>query len=128
MSRGPWHVAVLMGGWSAEREVSLMSGNGVADALESRGHKVTRIDMDRDVAQRLAEAHHLWWEEGSRAGGVGQVGDAQMARLCMPPGCTRRVPSSHRAWWIALTELSGRLQTSGAWRKTRGEGAEIMAA
>ncbi|MBA4753162.1 MAG: D-alanine--D-alanine ligase, partial [Sphingopyxis sp.] len=56
MSRGPWHVAVLMGGWSAEREVSLMSGNGVADALESRGHRVTRIDMDRDVALRLAEA------------------------------------------------------------------------
>jgi D-alanine-D-alanine ligase-like ATP-grasp enzyme len=44
------HVAVLMGGWSAEREVSLMSGNGVADALESRGHRVTRIDMDRNVA------------------------------------------------------------------------------
>jgi D-alanine-D-alanine ligase len=50
------HVAVLMGGWSAEREVSLTSGNGVADALESRGHRVTRIDMDRDVARRLAEA------------------------------------------------------------------------
>ncbi len=49
------HVAVLMGGWSAEREVSLMSGNGVADALESLGHKVTRIDMDRDVAVKLAE-------------------------------------------------------------------------
>ena len=50
------YVAVLMGGWSSERSVSLMSGNGVADALESRGHKVTRIDMDRDVAARLAEA------------------------------------------------------------------------
>ncbi|MGZ8283610.1 MAG: D-alanine--D-alanine ligase [Allosphingosinicella sp.] len=49
------HIAVLMGGWSAEREVSLTSGNGVADALESRGHRVTRIDMDRDVAGRLAE-------------------------------------------------------------------------
>lgn len=56
MSRGPWHVAVLMGGWSAERPVSLMSGEGVAKALESRGHKVTRIDMDRDVAMRLNEA------------------------------------------------------------------------
>ena len=56
MSRGPWHVAVLMGGWSAERSVSLSSGEGVAKALESRGHKVTRIDMGRDVAQRLAEA------------------------------------------------------------------------
>jgi len=50
------HVAVLMGGWSSERPVSLMSGEGVAKALEARGHKVTRIDMDRDVALRLSEA------------------------------------------------------------------------
>jgi len=45
-----------MGGWSAEREVSLMSGAGIADALESLGHRVTRIDMGRDVALRIAEA------------------------------------------------------------------------
>ena len=45
-----------MGGWSSERSVSLMSGNGVADALEARGHRVSRIDMGRDVALRLAEA------------------------------------------------------------------------
>jgi len=44
------HVAVLMGGWSAEREVSLTSGKGVADALEKNGHKVSRVDMDRNVA------------------------------------------------------------------------------
>ena len=50
------HVAVLMGGWAAEREVSLMSGTGVADALEARGHRVTRIDMGHDVAARIAEA------------------------------------------------------------------------
>jgi D-alanine-D-alanine ligase len=49
------HVAVLMGGWSSEREVSLTSGAGVAEALESRGHQVSRIDMGRDVAQLLAE-------------------------------------------------------------------------
>lgn len=49
------HIAVLMGGWSAEREVSLMSGSGVADALEGLGHKVTRVDMDRNVAKTLAE-------------------------------------------------------------------------
>src|SRR4051812_47938932 len=49
------HVAVLMGGWSAERDVSLVTGNGVADALESRGHRVTRIDMDRNVAATLAD-------------------------------------------------------------------------
>jgi D-alanine-D-alanine ligase len=50
------HVAVLMGGWSAEREVSLVSGEGAAKACESLGHRVTRIDMDRDVALRLHEA------------------------------------------------------------------------
>ncbi|MBK8373503.1 D-alanine--D-alanine ligase [Sphingorhabdus sp.] len=48
------HVAVLMGGWSNERPVSLMSGNGVADALERVGYKVSRVDMDRNVAQVLA--------------------------------------------------------------------------
>jgi D-alanine-D-alanine ligase len=50
------HVAVLMGGWSAERDVSLVTGAGVADALERKGYRVTRIDMDRDIAARLAEA------------------------------------------------------------------------
>ncbi len=50
------HVAVLMGGPANEREVSLMSGKGVVEALESRGHQVTAIDMDRDVALRIAEA------------------------------------------------------------------------
>ena len=55
MSLQKLHVAVLMGGWSSERPVSLMSGEGVAKALEARGHKVTRIDMDRDVALRLSE-------------------------------------------------------------------------
>ncbi|AWW74005.1 D-alanine--D-alanine ligase [Erythrobacter sp. KY5] len=51
----PLHVAVLMGGWANEREVSLMSGAGVSDALEMNGHRVTQIDMGRDVAQRIAE-------------------------------------------------------------------------
>ena len=50
------HVAVLMGGWSSERSVSLTSGAGIADALEARGHRVTRLDMERDVAARIAEA------------------------------------------------------------------------
>jgi D-alanine-D-alanine ligase len=45
-----------MGGWANERPVSLMSGEGVAKALEERGHRVTRIDMDREVAARIAEA------------------------------------------------------------------------
>lgn len=54
-ARRSLHIAVLMGGWSSEREVSLSSGAGIADALESLGHRVSRIDMDRDVAVRLSE-------------------------------------------------------------------------
>jgi D-alanine-D-alanine ligase len=50
------HVAVLMGGWSAEREVSLRSGAACADALERQGFRVTRIDVDRDVADALKAA------------------------------------------------------------------------
>ncbi|TFF20707.1 D-alanine--D-alanine ligase [Jiella endophytica] len=49
------HVAVLMGGFSSERPVSLSSGNACADALEAVGHTVTRLDVGRDVAARLAE-------------------------------------------------------------------------
>jgi len=50
------HVVVLMGGWGSEREVSLTSGKGVADALRERGwSNVTELDMDRNVAARLTE-------------------------------------------------------------------------
>ncbi|WP_319775575.1 D-alanine--D-alanine ligase [Breoghania sp.] len=49
------HVAVLMGGWSSERPVSLTSGNACADALEERGYRVSRVDVDRDIAKVLAE-------------------------------------------------------------------------
>ena len=50
------HVVVLMGGWSSEREVSLMSGKGVAQALRERGWShVTEVDMDRNVARVLEE-------------------------------------------------------------------------
>ena len=49
-------VAVLMGGWSAERDVSLTSGRGIAAACRSLGHDVIEIDMDRNVAERLKAA------------------------------------------------------------------------
>ena len=47
------HVAVLMGGWSAEREVSLRSGEGCARALEGAGYRVSRVDVGRDIADVL---------------------------------------------------------------------------
>lgn len=49
------HVAVLMGGWSSERPVSLNSGKACADALEGAGYRVTRIDVDREIAGLLAD-------------------------------------------------------------------------
>ena len=67
------HVAVLLGGLSAEREVSLVSGNACADALERLGAKVSRVDAGRDIAARLTELkpdvvfnalHGAWGEDG----------------------------------------------------------------
>src|SRR5918998_577437 len=49
------HVAVLMGGWSSEREVSLSSGRACCKALDEQGYKVTPIDMALDIAVVLPE-------------------------------------------------------------------------
>jgi D-alanine-D-alanine ligase len=48
------HIAVLMGGWSAEREVSLASGRAVGAALSALGYKVTAIDVQPNLAEQLA--------------------------------------------------------------------------
>jgi D-alanine-D-alanine ligase len=67
------HVAVLLGGLSAEREVSLNSGKACADALEAEGYRVTRLDVGKDLAKRLREInpdvcfnalHGRWGEDG----------------------------------------------------------------
>ncbi|ABD88843.1 D-alanine--D-alanine ligase [Rhodopseudomonas palustris] len=47
------HVAVLLGGWSSEREVSLRSGKACADALERCGYQVTRVDVQRNIGTVL---------------------------------------------------------------------------
>ena len=49
------HVAVLMGGFSSERPVSLASGAPCADALEGAGYRVTRVDVDHDIARVLGD-------------------------------------------------------------------------
>ncbi|MDB5447189.1 MAG: ddlB [Phenylobacterium sp.] len=67
------HVAVLLGGLSSEREVSLVSGRECADALERLGAKVSRVDAGRDLAQVLSALkpdvcfnalHGAWGEDG----------------------------------------------------------------
>lgn len=73
MTRKYEHVAVLLGGLSAEREVSLNSGKACADALEGEGYKVTRIDVGVDLAEQLGRVkpdvcfnalHGRWGEDG----------------------------------------------------------------
>lgn len=70
---GEKHVAVLKGGWSAEREVSLVSGKGCADALRKHGYRVTEIDAGRDLADQILRVkpdvcfnalHGQWGEDG----------------------------------------------------------------
>jgi D-alanine-D-alanine ligase len=70
------HVAVLMGGWSAEREVSLSSGEACADALRRAGFQVTPIDVKRNIAHVLSDLrpdvvfnglHGKWGEDGCMA-------------------------------------------------------------
>ena len=67
------HVAVLLGGLSAEREVSLNSGKACANALEGEGFKVSRIDVSADLAEQLGKVkpdvcfnalHGRWGEDG----------------------------------------------------------------
>jgi D-alanine-D-alanine ligase len=67
------HVAVLLGGLSPERDVSLVTGKACADALQRSGFKVTRLDAGRDLAQVLTKLkpdvcfnalHGVWGEDG----------------------------------------------------------------
>ncbi len=49
-------VAVLMGGWSAEREISLLSGKAVLKALQAQGIDAHAVDVDHDIAAVMSEA------------------------------------------------------------------------
>ncbi len=51
------HVAVLMGGWSAEREISLVSGATVSNTLTEAGYRVTTIDVQRDMGALLTRLY-----------------------------------------------------------------------
>ena len=71
------HVAVLMGGWSAERDVSLVTGRECATALSQEGYRVTEVDVTRDVTRILKELnpdvafnalHGPWGEDGKIQG------------------------------------------------------------
>jgi D-alanine-D-alanine ligase len=61
------HVAVLMGGWSSERPVSLASGKECADGLEQAGYRVTRVDVARDVGEVLSKPRPRFREVDTEA-------------------------------------------------------------
>lgn len=67
------HIAVIKGGWSPERDVSLVSGRDCAEALRGEGFEVTEIDAGRDLAEQLLKVkpdavfnalHGRWGEDG----------------------------------------------------------------
>ncbi|MDG1707176.1 MAG: D-alanine--D-alanine ligase, partial [Emcibacteraceae bacterium] len=67
------HVAVLKGGWSNEREVSLVSGAAIADGLREAGYQVTEVDVQKDIHEVLKKLspeavfnglHGTWGEDG----------------------------------------------------------------
>ena len=77
------HVAVIMGGWSAEREVSLVTGEAVSNALHALGYRVTDIDATPDLAADLANVkpdivfnalHGRWGEDGCVQGLLEMLG------------------------------------------------------
>ncbi|HSR24532.1 MAG TPA: D-alanine--D-alanine ligase [Candidatus Eisenbacteria bacterium] len=100
------NIAVLQGGRSAEREVSLRSGAQVAAALRGRGHRGEQVDLDRDVWDRLRDGaydcvfialHGRRGEDGTVQGmlellGVPYTGSGVLASaLCIDKARTNRL-------------------------------------
>ncbi len=76
-------IAVLMGGKSSEREISLKSGDAVLKSLLRNGYKVVGFDVKSDIAERLKKAkidaafvalHGKWGEDGTVQGLLEMIG------------------------------------------------------
>ena len=102
------HIAVLMGGWNSEREVSLSSGNAVYDSLIELGYKVDKIDFSRDIFQQLKDVNpdilfnalHGQYGEDGRIQGVCDIlqiaythSGIVTSALCMDKVLTRQICS-----------------------------------
>ncbi len=105
-SRKYQHVALLMGGWSAEREVSLWSGENCAAALEVAGYTVTPVDVGRDIAVVLGKLkpevcfnalHGRWGEDGCMQGVLEILGipythsGVRASAMAMDKAVTKRI-------------------------------------
>jgi D-alanine-D-alanine ligase len=104
-------IGVLMGGLSAEREISLLTGNAVLSALIEMGYNACSVDVGRDVAQNIIEEridvafvalHGRWGEDGTIQGmleimGIPYTGSGVLASaLAMDKPMTKRVLNFHR--------------------------------
>lgn len=101
------HVAVLMGGWSSERDVSLTSGRACANALRQEGFRVTEIDVGRDVAQQLASVkpdvafnalHGPFGEDGSMQGVLEMLGIPYTHSGVLASAVAMAKPMAKRIW------------------------------
>lgn len=114
-------VAVLMGGWSAEREISLLSGGAVLDALRMQKIDAQAIDVGRDVDRRLREGsfdrafnmlHGRGGEDGQIQGLLDVIGlpytgsGVTASALSMDKALTKRVWQSYGLPTPAFVELS----------------------
>ena len=99
------HVAVLMGGLSAEREVSLNSGKACAEALERAGYRVTRVDAGRDLAEQLRRARPDVCFNALHDEGILALADSPNAARLRSLDLTRNQISEVGAW--ALAESAG---------------------
>ncbi len=103
------HIAVLMGGWNSEREVSIASGESVYQALRKMGYHVSKIDFSRQIFQQLQEvkpdiifnALHGQFGEDGRIQGLLDIlqipythSGALASTICMDKILTRKVCSS----------------------------------
>lgn len=112
MSKSQKTVAVLMGGWSDEREVSNSSGRMISDALEDCGYNVKRIDVTRDIQSFLNHLtprpdivfnslHGRWGEDG-RIQSILDIleipytySGVLSSAICMDKGVARNILMSH---------------------------------
>jgi len=100
------HIAVLLGGWNSEREVSLRSGEAVFEALCKLGYKATKIDFSRKIFEQLQEvkpdilfnALHGQFGEDGRIQGVCDILEIPYTHsgivasaLCMDKVLTRKI-------------------------------------
>ncbi|MBU6140075.1 MAG: D-alanine--D-alanine ligase [Proteobacteria bacterium] len=103
------HVAVLMGGWNSEREVSLRSGEAVFEALIKLGYKATKIDFSRKIFEQLQEikpdlvfnALHGQYGEDGRVQGVFDIlqipythSGIIASAICMDKVLTRKISAT----------------------------------